>query len=256
MYPLDKIRIDPLTLNQCTVAGTSAKIRHMGGDFTILCQAGFCATVHGLSAASTIADLSCTDAGNAISFAVVEATAASAAGSAISGATLDLGPSTVAVSRGMVMGMIQVTSNLTTADNLTVNGIAYRTATTGPGRDGSAVATEVAAVLNGETTRSQKILHYTAVANDLATGLITIRPDDDLGTGLTIEATAGDATYVIFPAFSQGKINVKAARLSTNSPKFIGVTCGESSGVVTRAVSMVRFPSGADAFPGAVVTTT
>lgn len=258
MYPLDKIRIDILHLGQATVASTSQKIRvdrGGGGDFTILCQAGFVST-DGMSAASTIAELSATDAGNAIAFSVVEATAASAAGSAITGATLSLGPSTVAVTRGCVMGILEVTSDLTTADTLTINGIAYHTATTGPGRDGENVATELADIINGGTTRSPKLPHYEAIANDLATGLVTLRPDDDLGTGLTIVTTAAGATIVAYPCYSQGKINIQGSKLSTNTPKYIGVICGESSGVVVRSVSMVRFPTGGDAFPGAVVNVT
>ncbi len=257
MFPLDTIRIDPLQLNQATVAGTSAKIRFDsggGGDFSILCQAGFVAT-DGFSAASTIADLSATDAGNAISFAVVEATAASAAGSAITGATLTLGPSTVAVTRGCVMSIVEVTSDLTTAVTITINSRSYNLNTTGPGRDGENVATELAAVINGRTTW-EPLPHYEAIANDLATGLITLRPKDDLGTGLTIETSAAGSTIVAYPSFCQGKINVQVSKLSTNTPKYIGVTCGESSGVVVRAVSMVRFPSGNDAFPGAVVNCT
>lgn len=258
MYPLDNIRIDPLHMGQATAVATSQKIRidkGGGGDFSVLIQAGFVAT-GGLDAASTIADLSATDAGNAVAFSVVEATAASAAGSAITGATLSLGPATVAVVRGCALGMLQVTSDLTTADTLTINGIGYHTATTGPGRDGENVATELAAVLNGETTRSPKMLHYEAIANDMGTGLISLRPDDDLGTGLTIVTTAAAATIVAYPGYAQGKINVQVSKLSTNTPKYIGVVCGESSGVVVKTVSLVRYPSGKDAFPGAVVNCT
>lgn len=254
MYPLERVRIDPLQLNSATAAATSEKIRIDGGnDFSILCQAGFHSTV-GLSECSSNADWSATDAGNAITFSVVESTAASAVGSAIAGATLTLGPSTVCVVRGGAISVIQVNSALTTVVSVTINGQSYHTNTTGPGRDGESVATELAAVINGRGT-NEPLLHYEAIPNGLATGLITLRPNDDLGTGLTIESTAAASTMVPFPGLCQGYINVQLSKLSSNTPKYIGVACGESTAQVGRAVSMVRFPSGFGT-PGAVVNCT
>jgi hypothetical protein len=256
MYPLDNIRIDPLHLGQATVASTSQKIRFDkggGGDFSILVQAGFVST-DGLSAASTIADLSATDAGNAIEFTVVEATAASAAGSAISGATLTLGPATVAVVRGGALSMLQMTSAFTTAMSVTINGLSYGVATAYA--DAANLAAALASAINGNSNSYPKLPHYEAIANDIASAIVSLRPDDDLGTGLTIVTTAAAATMVAYPGYAQGKINVQGSKLSTNTPKYIGVICGESSGVVVRAVSMVRYPSGKDAFPGAVVNCT
>lgn len=257
-YVSDYLNITPLMLNFATAVSTSAKVRidrGGGGDFSIICQAGFCAT-DGFSAASTIADLSATDAGNAITFTVVEATAASAAGSAISGATLDLGPSTVAVSRGGVMSIIQMTTANTTTLTVTINGISYNSSIAGPGSSGETVAVSVAKQINGSdtaNTTSHALPHYEAIANDLATGLVTIRPKDEYATGITIATTAAGSDFVVFPGFCQGVINVPAARLSTNTPKYIGVLCGESTGTVVRAVHLVRT---AGNFPGAVVTVT
>lgn len=253
MYPLEQVRIDPLQLNQATAAATSEKILvNGGGDFSILCQAGFHSTV-GLAGVAG-ADYSATKAANAIEFSVVEATAASAAGSVISGATLSLGPATVCVVRGGAISVIQVNSALTTAVVVTINGRDYHTNTTGPGRDGENVATELAAVINGRGT-NEPLLHYEAVANDLASGLISLRPNDDQGTGLTIVSTAAAGTAVPLPGLCQGVINVQLSKLSSNTPKYIGVTCGESTGVVGRAVSMVRFPTG-NGTPGAIVNCT
>jgi hypothetical protein len=254
MYPLEKIRIDPLQLNSATAAATSEKIRIDGGkDFSILCQVSFHSSV-GLAECSSNADWSATDAGNAVAFQVVESTAASAAGSAITGATLSLGPATVCVVRGGVLSVLQMTSALTTAVGITINGMNYHTNTTGPGRNGEDVATELAAVINGRGTW-EPLPHYEAIANSLASGLVTLRPKDDLGTGLTIECSAAAATLVPFPGICQGVINVQLSKLSSNSPKYIGVTCGESTAVTARAVSMVRYPSGGGT-PGAIVNCT
>jgi hypothetical protein len=254
MYPLDRVRIDPLQLNSATAAATSEKIRiHGGRDFSILCQAGFYSTV-GLSEAASNADWSATDAGNAISFAVVESTAASVAGSAITGATLTLGPSTVCVVRGGAISVIYTNSVWTTAISVSINGRSYNLNTTGPGRDGEAVATELAAIINGRGTW-EPLPHYEALANESVTGLVTIRPKDDMATGLTITSSAAAGTVVPWPGLCQGVINVQLSKLSTETPKYIGVTCGESTAVVHRAVSMVRYPT-ANGTPGAIVNCT
>ncbi len=256
-YISDHLNIIPLSIFQDTAAVTSEKVRvdrGGGGDFSILCQAAFYTTAAPTLAGTTAADQSATKAANVAVFTVYEATAASHAGSAISGATLSLGPSTVYVVRGGVISVVHITSALTTAETLTINGKDYHTDTTGPGRDGTVVATEVAAVLNGRTT-NDKMLHYEAIANDLSSGLISIRPDDDLGTGLTMSATAA-GLYRTLPGLCQGVINIQMSKLSTNTPKYIGVIISETTGVVSKAVSLCRFPTGGGAFPGAVVNVT
>lgn len=255
-YLSDYLNIIPLQVSQGTAVGTSAKVRFDkggGGDFSILCQAGFHTTVD--LGGCTGGDYSATDAGNAIDFTVVEATAASAAGSAITGATLTLGPSTVCVSRGGAISAIEVTSNLTTDVSVNINGYDYHTSTTGPGRDGENIATELAAVINGRGT-NRPLAHYEALPNIYSTGLVLLSPTDDQGTGITIITTAAGSTYRPLPGLTQGCINIQCSKLSSNTPKYIGVICGESTAIVSRAVSLVRFPTAGGAFPGAVVNVT
>ena len=249
-YSNDFINSIPLMVNQATAVATSMKVLHRGGDFSIRAAVHFASTVG--EAVSTGADLSATDAGNGVEFTVVEATAATAAGSAITGATLTLGCATVCQVRGGVISGIEVTSNLTTAVSITINGRSFHTSTTGPGRDGENVATELAAVINGSGTWDP-LPHYTAVANGLATGLVTLEPNDEYATGLSIITTAAASTYRPMLGLCQGVINIQGSKLSTNTPKYIGVICGESTAAVGKAVFFER---GNGRFPGAIVNVT
>lgn len=256
-YLSDYLSIIPLSIFQDTVAVTSEKVRvdrGGGGDFSILCQAEMHTTAAPTLAGTTAADQSATKAANVVSFAVYESTAASHAGSAITNATMSLGPSTAYVVRGGVISVLEVTSSLTTVMTMTINGKDYVSNTTGPGRDGTSVATEVAAILNGRSTW-ERIPHYEAIANDLSSGLVSLRPDDDLATGLTMSASAAAAVRML-PGIVQGCINIQMSKLSTNTPKYIGVSILETTGVVAKAVSLCRFPTGGGAFPGAVVNLT
>jgi hypothetical protein len=256
-YISDHLSIVPLCIFQDTAAVNSEKVRvdrGGGGDFSVLCQAAFYTTAAISLAGTTAADQSASKAANVVGFTVYEATAASHAGSAITGATLSLGPATANVVRGGVISVVHITSGLTTAETLTINGRDYHSDTTGPGRDGTAVATEVAAILNGRGT-NEPILHYEAIANDLSSGLISIRPADDLATGVTLSNTAA-AFYRVLPGLCQGVINIQMSKLSSNTPKYIGVAITETTGVVSKAVSLCRFPTGGGAFPGAVVNLT
>lgn len=257
-YLSDHLNIIPLTIVQDTVAGTSLKVKHFGGDFSILCGAQFAATGAIGLPGSTAADYSASKTDNVAVFTVVEATASTAAGSAISGATLSLGPATVNVIRGAAIGLFEITSGLTTTVSITINGKDYHTATTGPGRDGTAVATEVQTVLNGGATgatKVDKIPHYEALANAQSSGVITLSPDDDMATGLTISASAA-GLYRPLGGICQGCINIQGSKLSTNTPKYIGVVIAETTGVVAKSVHLARFPSAGGAFPGAVVNVT
>ena len=256
-YLSDHVSIIPLSIFQGTVAVTSEKVRvdrGGGGDFSILCQAALYTTAAPGLAGTTAANQSATKVNNAIEFAVYESTAASHAGSAISGATLSLGAATAYTVRGGVISVIEITSGLTTAETLTINSRNYHSDTTGHGRDGTVVATEVAAILNGRGTNAA-LLHYEAIANDLASGLVSLRPSDDLATGLTMSATAA-GLYRTLPGIVQGCINIQMSKLSTNTPKYIGVITAETTGVCAKAVSLCRFPTGGGAFPGAVVNLT
>lgn len=244
----DQIRITPLGIKYGTAVATSEPFEYKGGDFSVLFQCNFAATT---VPAGTAADYSATDAGNGIAFTVLEGTAASVAGSAITGATLTLGCGTVCYTRGGVIGMIEVTSNLTTAVSINVNGIDYHTNTTGPGRDGENVATELAAVLNGRGT-NEAVAHYTAYPNEVTSGVVVLRPNDNQGTGVTIYTTAAGSTYRPFAGMAQGVININAGKLSTNSPKFISVTFGEATADCARSAMVIQDGR----FPGAVVNVT
>jgi hypothetical protein len=242
------IRITPLGMKYGTVISTSEAFQYKGGDFSVLCQCNFAATT---VPAGTSADYSATKADNGVAFSVLEGTAASVAGSAITGATLTLGCATVCYTRGGVIGMIEVTSNLTTAVTINVNGIDYHTNTTGPGRDGENVATELAAVLNGRGT-NEAVAHYTAYPNELTSGVVVLRPNDNLGTGVTIYTTAAASTYRAFAGMAQGVININAGKLSTNSPKFISVSIGEATADCARSAMVIQDGK----FPGVVVNAT
>jgi hypothetical protein len=253
-YLSDYANIIPLTIVQDTVAGTSVKVKHYGGDFSILCGAQFAATGAIGLVGSTAADYSASKANNVAEFSVVEATSSTSAGSVISGATLSLGCATANVIRGAAIGLFEITSGLTTAVSITINGKDYHTATTGPGRDGTAVATEVAKFLNGGATgatKIDKILHYEALPNAQSSGVITLSPDDDQATGITMSASAA-GLYRPLGGICQGCINIQGSKLSTNTPKYIGVVIAETTGVVAKSVHLVR----GGAFPGAVVNVT
>lgn len=82
MFESENLRIQPLYVAAATAASTSDKIRHYGGDFEILCQVGFCSS-NGNGVYAT--DLACTAVANVAEFSVCEATAATAAGTVITG---------------------------------------------------------------------------------------------------------------------------------------------------------------------------
>jgi hypothetical protein len=248
MGKLDNIRIVPFGSKYGTAVSTSESLPYKGGDFSVLCEVNFSGTT---VPAATGADLSATDAGNGIDFTVYEGTVSSAAGTAITGATLTLGCGTVCYTRGAVVGMIEVTSNLTTAVSININGIDYHTNTTGPGRDGENVATELAAVINGRGT-NQALPHYTAYANELTTGVVTLKPNDNDGTGVTIYTTAAASTFRPFAGFAQGVININAGKLSTATPKFLTVVYGEATADCKRAAYLVTDGK----TPGAIVNVT
>lgn len=247
--PLESIRIDPLFANFSTAAATAdGKVLLNGGqDFSVMCYTRFGATVSSGVSASVA---------NYVQFSVTEGTAASANGSVISGATVTLGAATVVQCRGIHTAMLLVTSNLTTATKITINGIDYQTTQTGVGTSGEGVAEKLASAINGNAT-SDKLPHYRAAANYGATGQILIEPDDDMGTGLTLIATAAGSTIVPYMIKGFGCIDVAGSKLSTNTPKYIGVQVSTYAGVTAvNAAFLVRRPSAAPCFPGRVVSIT
>jgi hypothetical protein len=258
--PHDAIRIEPISIGFGTglnLGGAMGTTAHGGavnmgpnvGDFTVLVGA------HLGSTASAIGGGYGTGVA-AILFTVYESTAATHAGSAISGATLKLGAATAGTLRGLYDCVIAVTSNLTTTENITINGYAYHTTLTGPGQDGSAVAAELCAKINGRSTVQNKLPHYSATCTTLGvwagtSGLVFIYPDDDQATGLTIAMDAAGST--ILPGMNrlQGKISINAHALSTNRPKWINVTNSTYPGTTG---TVYAFMMRGGATPGALVS--
>jgi hypothetical protein len=243
------IRIDPLVIMGTTAAATAAQkinVAPNADKICIVCQVGCGSAAAGVSAT----------AANSIQFSVLEATAATANGSAVSGATLTLGAATAAQARGVYSAVLTVTSNLTTATEIQINGVTYRTTQTGVGTVGEAVAEKLASAINGNAT-SNKLPHYRAVANYGGTGVILLEPDDDKGTGMTIITTAAAATIAPSMTVLQGVIEISGDKWSTVTPKYVGVSFTSFSQTTnTITVQLVRTPTGSPAFPGRVISLT
>lgn len=228
--PYEAIRIEPISVGWGTglnLGGSMGTTAHGGainvsngiGDFSILVGAQVGCTASAAAESGTAAKY--------IQFSVYESTAATHAGSAVSGATVTLGAATAGTLRGLYDAFLTVTSALTTTVNVTINGQAFHTTLTGPGQDGSAVAAELAAQINGKKSFS-KLRHYKATCSTLGvfagtSAVIYIYPDDDQATGLTIQMDAVSDTVVPYMKHLQGKIDINAHALSTNRPKWINV---------------------------------
>ena len=230
--PYEAVRIEPISIGWgtglnlggamgATAQGGAVDITKGIGDFTILVGAHVGATASATGVTATAA--------NYVQFSVYEATAATHAGSAISGATLTLGAATAAKLRGAYDAFLRISSLLTTTENITINGFSYHTTLTGPGRDGTAVAAELASAINGFSggTAMPKLPHYKAYsATGIfagTSGVIYIAPEDDQATGLTILMASADATIVTYMSRLQGKIDINGHALSSNTPKWINV---------------------------------
>jgi len=245
----ESFRIDPVLTHYTSAAATSLTKVNIGGnvDFGVLCR---------LMPGTVSTGFTATEANYAL-YSVLEATAATANGSVISGATLVLGCATAGQIRGGAAVLLRVTSDLTTATKISINGIDYQTTQTGVGTSGEGVAGKLASAINGNAT-SRKLDHYKAVANFSDTGLILVEPDDDMGTGLTIETTGAGSTIVPYCYSLQGVIEVAAHTLSTNAPKYIGVSISTFAGssAIVKTADVVRRPSRGPAFPGRVTIAT
>ena len=233
MKRYEALRIEPISiswgtgLNLGRAVGTTSQggainlSDHGIGDFSILvgAQMGATASISG----ETVT------AAKYMTFTVYESTAATHAGSAITGATMVLGCATAGVARGLYDAFLSVTSDLTTTVNVKINNIDYHTTLTGPGQDGSAVALELANSINGKALHAghPKLPHYTAYTGTggvfIASGVIYIAPDDDQATGLVIEMSAVSDTIVPRMNKLQGIIDINAHALSTNRPKWISI---------------------------------
>lgn len=246
MFPTNKIRITPVLGVFSTVGGTSlsGKMRYADGDISVVVQ------IMGSTAGATLQ--SATVACN-WDFSVLESSAATAAGSVITGATMTLGAATALTLRGAVSLVAQVASDLATTAGLTLNGITYKA--TAAGATAKNGAGQLADYING-VKGSNKLPHYMAIADHSSANLLLVTGDDDLGTGITAVATSGGPQ--IFINHLQGVINVAAGKLSTVTPKYIGVGCTALTGGDTAIVSaqIVTYPKGAPSTPGVVVDCT
>ena len=252
MYPSEKVRIVPLLsiISSKATGDDNAKVRYRGqGDFSVLVGVR-CGTV---MTGST--DVTATAAAN-YDFSVIEATAATVTGSVISGAAITLGASAAFTMKGGVNCMLQVTTNCGTADGVTLNGITYHGTAVGSGTSASAGSVKIARAINGYGT-SNKLPHYTAHSLYTAKDLCLIAADDDLGTGITASCTANSGIQ-IFMSHLQGVIDVQGSKLSTHSPKYIGVGCTALTGLATGAkyAIMISHPTGRPGTPGVKVSCT
>ncbi len=241
MRTFDKINVTPLLRTFTTAAATAIhKVKWTDEDrMLFVCSQG------GATAASSA--LSATLI-NATTFTLLEATAATANGSAISGAAIVIGPTTahqVVSAQGL---LIRNTSSLTTAQTLEINGISINTTATDA--SGELTSTRVAAKIN-----AAGIPHVTAYANYTDTGLTAVFPSDGLGTGISATSTGGD--YQLWVTNSVGAIELNPQSLSTNTPKFIGVTLSTIGGAtVVRSVDVIRMPRQNPGFAGKTTVTT
>jgi len=185
---------------------------------------------------------------NSATFTLLESTGASLAGSAVSGATLSLGAATARKVRNCNIGIIQVTTDLTTATGLDICGVNIHTSVTGPGRDGEQVSAELASIINANTTLNRKVEAY---ANLQTTGIVTLLPKSGC-TGISLISCG--ASYVVGFRKAIGMIEFEANQLSTNSPKYVGVALTTVNGnAAARSVDLIKFPSYAPSFAGKVV---
>lgn len=225
-FPIENVRITPLYLDSATISTVSTNMpgrtRYFGGDVSIYCAVHPGTVAIGLSASVA----------GGYDFVVHEATASTGVASDISGATLNLGAATVCQAVGVNRAIVKIASDVATTVGLTVNGITYHTTAVGASAMNGSL--KMARALNGYGT-SVKLPHYRAVGDYTATDLMLIEPDDEFSTGLTLETSAAAATAVVYMPLLSGCINIAAGKLSTNSPKYLGVSFKPLTGLATGA---------------------
>lgn len=237
----EKIRVTPL-LRTFTTAAASAihKVKWTDEDRML-----FVCSIGGASAASSgvLSSVVCDT-----TFTLLEATAATANGSAITGATMVIGTSTAHQVRSAVGLLIRNTSGLTTVQTLEINGVSILTTATDA--SGELTSTRVAAAIN-----KAGIPHIVAYPNYTDTGLTAVFPSDGLGTGISATSTGGD--YQLMFTQVVGAIELNPETLSTNTPKFIGISLTTINGATCiRTVDVLRIPRTRPAFAGKTVATT
>lgn len=237
--PFETIRIEPISMGWGTGLNLGGKLgaTAQGGVVDISNGIGDFSVIVGLHVGCTASASGVTGtAANYVDFAVYESTAATHAGSAISGATMRLGCATAGKGRGMLDAIFTFSSKHTTAETLTINGIAYHAPTTSA--DGTVAATKWAGVFNGLTTQA-KIPHYTAHTSTVGvwagtSGKVYLAADDDQATGLTILMSAANSSGIPFGFTKlQGVIDINAHALSTNKPKFLNVVNSTFNGATS-----------------------
>lgn len=249
-YPSEKIRITPLAVSLATAGATAlnAKTLYNGqGNFSVLC---------GVRAAATTATGWTATAAMNWDFTVTESSAATVNATAITGAALSLGATAAFTMKGGVNCILKVTTDCATTAGVTINGIRYIGTAVGEGDVASSGSMKISRAINGHGT-SAKLPHYTALANYTAKDLVLITADDDMGTGLTVTCTAGSGIQV-FMNHLQGVIDVQGSKLSTVTPKYIGVNIVELTGANTSVAyaQMISYPTGKPGMPGVKVSCT
>jgi hypothetical protein len=244
----ENFRIEPLMSLSNTAASTTIRKTKWNDEDRML----FVCKFGGASPGGTA--MSCTEV-NVAQFALMEATASTSNGSLITGGTMSLGPTTAyQVNGGAVALTITLTSAVTTAMNLHLNGIIYHTTLTGPGGAGEDVATQLAAIINGKGTWTP-LPNYVAVPNFGTTGIVGIFPSNPYGTGLSCTAAATD--YKPRSLGFVGAIELNAYSLSTVYPKFVGCVMTTYAGAsALRSVDVIRVPNPKPGFSGKTVSTT
>lgn len=226
----EAIRIEPISVGWgtglnlggalgATAQGGVVDVSNGIGDFSIVVGVHANATASAAGVSGTAA--------NYVQFSVRESTAATHAGSAITGATRTIGAATAGHIRGALDAVITVSSKHTTAEYLTINGIQYGVGSTSA--DGTVAATKWAAAINGKGS-CRKLPHYKAHTGSDGvfmgtSGKIYLCADDDQATGLDIQMTAANSSGNPISFYKlQGVIDINAGALSTNTPKFLSVT--------------------------------
>jgi hypothetical protein len=227
MKNYEVMRFEPMNIAVATAAvGGAIGATSGGGAINVTNGIGDFSVLVGVRGGATIALGQTATAANYVQFAVYESTAATHAGSAISGATRTIGAATAGHLRGAVDAILTFSSKHTTAEYLTINGIQYGVGTTSA--DGSVAAAKWASAINGHGT-CQRLPHYKALVSSTGgfadtTGKVYLCSDDDQGTGLDIQMTAANSSGNPIGFLNlQGVIDINGHALSTNTPKFLSV---------------------------------
>lgn len=240
MLPTESVRITPLGLFFSTAAASAGagKLKYFGEsdvDIYIAVKGGSDAS--GISATSA----------NYFGFSITESTAASQAGSVITNATLDLGATAAFTAKGMIDCVLGVTTDCATTCGVTLNGIRY--IGTAVGATALVGGAKLARAINGYGT-SVKLPHYTACGSYLAKDQVLVYCDDGCGTGLEGACTAGSGIVVRMTHLA-GVVHIPAGKLSTNQPKFLGITAStNATNTSIQSAFAVTYPGYRGGTPG------